>query len=624
MSEPISFANPEVLEFYKELPFNFRESADESANVIRRTDYLSAYPVLRPLVRRGMRVLDVGCGTGWLTNSLAYHHRVVATGLDFNPIAVERAQAVAAILNLPTTFVVGDLFLYEPLEKFDLVVSIGVLHHTNDCIAAVRRLCERFVSPGGHVLIGLYHKYGRKPLLDHFQAMKDRGATEAEMLERYRELHGQLKDETLLLSWFRDQVLHPHETQHTLAEMVPVLNDAGLELVSTSINRFKSIESLPSLLEEERAFHEVGQRRLQENQYFTGFFVFLARKGGILEGSGQSLDTKPYVEHHPVFGYRYIPGLNRELRGPGGGQYRIQINSQGIRSDREYSFKKPKGVRRIIVCGDSMAAGQYISNTHRFSELLERRIQGLEVINLALEGSGTDQQVLLYENVGLNYEHDFVLLMPFVQNIYRNMVEAREGIDPTTGLPVLRSKPRFELAKGELVLRNVPVPREVSAATILQSGGTDSIHTWTQRMKTRLSAMPGSAILKKVLYGMLPWEPFPEYRNPRSREWVLMAAIILRLKALAGDRPLVIAPTFYANYTRFRMARNYWARYSSLANNTDIYVVDLLPYFKRLGPDALSCFQEPYDMHFSIYGNLVLADALENELSRLGLLSSVT
>ena len=39
-------------------------------------------------------------------------------------------------------------------------------------------LRETSCKPGGHVLIGLYHTHGRKPLLDHFQAMKDRGATE--------------------------------------------------------------------------------------------------------------------------------------------------------------------------------------------------------------------------------------------------------------------------------------------------------------------------------------------------------------------------------------------------------------------------------------------------------------
>ncbi len=625
---PISFANPAVLEFYKTLPFNIRESVEASVEAIRQTDHVSAYPVLRPLLRRGVRVLDVGCGTGWFSNSLAYHYNVAVTGLDFNPVAVERAREVAAAMKLSTVFIVADLFRFEPSEPFDLVVSLGVLHHTDNCQAAVRRVCNRFVRPGGHVLIGLYHAFGRKPLRDHFQVMKDRGATEEEMLERYRQLHSQIKDETLLVSWFRDQVLHPHETQHTMAEMMPILKETGMELVATSINHFQPIESLAALFEEEKKYHDLAVQRLKDNQYFTGFFIFLARKQAPARsnGAGQAarrfglmskdLDTKPYVEYHSLFGYRYIPGADMELPRPGGGSYHILVNSQGIRSDREYQFQKPPGVQRIVVCGDSMVAGQFISNANRFSELMERRLPKLEVLNLALEGSGTDQQLLLYEHVGLQYEHDLVLLLPFLQNIRRNMVEAREAIDPKTGQIILRAKPRYELVEGKLVLRNTPVPKEVSARAIEESGGTDAPH-WLRAM---LSAAPGAALFKRALSALAPWEPFPEYGDPHGKEWQLMAALIRRFKELAGNRPLVLAPTIYASYVRFRMARNYWDRYASLAAPPGIHVIDLLPYFRRLGADALRCFQLPHDMHLSAYGHLVVAEALQEELVRRGLL----
>jgi hypothetical protein len=140
------------------------------------------------------------------------------------------------------------------------------------------------------------------------------------------------------------------------------------------------------------------------------------------------------------------------------------------------------------------------------------------------------------------------------------------------------------------------------------------------RIKTRLSALPGATLFKKALYAVVPWEPFPEYLDPRSREWQLMAAIIHRFKELAGPRAVVVAPTIYSSYVRFRMARNYWDRYSSLAAMPGIYPIDLLPHFKRVGRDAVRCFQEPHDMHFSAYGNLVLADALQDELTRLKLL----
>src|SRR6266581_1556688 len=121
--------------------------------------------------------------------------------------------------------------------------------------------------------------------------------------------------------------------------------------------------------------------------------------------SAGTLDNKPYVEHDPQIGYRYIANLNLTLPRPGGGKYHFQTNSLGLRSSREYAFKRRPGTMRIILCGDSMSGGQFVSNEQRMSEQLERGVGGLEVINLSLEGSGTAQQLLLYESVGLQYEH---------------------------------------------------------------------------------------------------------------------------------------------------------------------------------------------------------------------------
>jgi hypothetical protein len=309
------------------------------------------------------------------------------------------------------------------------------------------------------------------------------------------------------------------------------------------------------------------------------------------------------------------------LARPGGGRYQINVNGDGIRADRDYSASIPSGARRIIVLGDSMAAGQFLNNVDRFSELLERRERDLEVINLALEGSGTDQQVLLYEHVGLQFEHDIVLLLPFLQNARRNMVEARDAYDPRRGAMTLRPKPRFELVGGELVLKNVPVPLEMTQAQLDASGHREVGNPRTHRLKTRISRLPGARIWRTAVQAFLPWEPFPEYRDPTGPEWRMMDALVRRLKRLAGERPLVVAPLFYSNYVRFRMARNYWDRFSALSSIAGVHPIDVLPYFRALPPDNRErCFQDPFDMHFSALGQLVLADALRAELVSLTLL----
>jgi hypothetical protein len=128
------------------------------------------------------------------------------------------------------------------------------------------------------------------------------------------------------------------------------------------------------------------------------------------------------------------------------------------------------------------------------------------------------------------------------------------------------------------------------------------------------------SFLKQIGYFRVPWEPFPEFRDPNSSEWRLMEGIIRRFKQSAGDRPIVIVPTFYDNYVRYRMSRRYWQRFETLEQIPGIHVIDLMTHFRKLGAEAVHCFQVPYDMHFSTYGHLVVADALEAKLRRLHLL----
>ncbi len=102
------------------------------------------------------RVLDVGCGPGHLANRLARDHGFEVTGLDLDPMMVERARANAdlgVVAGRRPTFVVGGVAaLPFPDGSFDLVVSSLSMHHWADARAGLAEI-GRVLRPDGRALI---------------------------------------------------------------------------------------------------------------------------------------------------------------------------------------------------------------------------------------------------------------------------------------------------------------------------------------------------------------------------------------------------------------------------------------------------------------------------------------
>ena len=99
----MTFKNNDVLDFYKELPFNIYGNFDAATEQIKKYDPLIVYPELKKIFKKfkntKIRIIDFGCGGGWLVNSLSYHHRdlVDVVGVDFNPVVIKYDWAIDCI-----------------------------------------------------------------------------------------------------------------------------------------------------------------------------------------------------------------------------------------------------------------------------------------------------------------------------------------------------------------------------------------------------------------------------------------------------------------------------------------------------------------------------------------------
>lgn len=104
---------------------------------------------------KNKRVLDVGCGPGWVSVQYAMGGADVSA-VDLTEAAVGIAKKHAAYRGVRADIRQGNAEeLPFPDNTFDMVFSSGVLHHTPDTQKAFRET-YRVLKPGGHAKITLY------------------------------------------------------------------------------------------------------------------------------------------------------------------------------------------------------------------------------------------------------------------------------------------------------------------------------------------------------------------------------------------------------------------------------------------------------------------------------------
>jgi SAM-dependent methyltransferase len=98
------------------------------------------------------RVLDVGCGTGFLALRLAELGHTV-TGVDFAPQMVERARRKAEQTGQQVDFRVGNaIALDSPAETYDVVVARHLIWNLPDPARGVTEWL-RVLRPGGRLVL---------------------------------------------------------------------------------------------------------------------------------------------------------------------------------------------------------------------------------------------------------------------------------------------------------------------------------------------------------------------------------------------------------------------------------------------------------------------------------------
>jgi SAM-dependent methyltransferase/Tfp pilus assembly protein PilF len=209
--------------------------------------------------RDPLEVLIAGCGTGQHSTETArrYRHAQVLA-IDLSARSLGYAKRKTQEIGLPNlAYAQADIMQLGAIGRsFDLIESVGVLHHLADPVAGWRVLLS-LLRPRGFMLLGFYSEQARGPVVaarrfiaQHGYAATDEdirrcrqdllapdSAAELRQLATFRDFYG--------LSECRDLLFHVQEHRYTLTALKAILDELALD--------FLGFNTEPAILNDYRA-----------------------------------------------------------------------------------------------------------------------------------------------------------------------------------------------------------------------------------------------------------------------------------------------------------------------------------------------------------------------------------
>lgn len=301
------------------------------------------------------------------------------------------------------------------------------------------------------------------------------------------------------------------------------------------------------------------------------------------QGAPHATIDNAFSVDDPVLDWRYHPNSIRRM-----GRIVYSFNSSGFR-DVDHEVENPRGVRRIVVVGDSVTEGLGVQFEEIFSRVLQDRLgPGVEIISLAQGGLNAPQEIHLLEQVGLRYEPDTVIIN-FVLN----------DCDFATSLRKARAYMDNQDSRIRLFF-DMPfdprLKRKLKSSALLYF-----VKERMENVRARLLGVPKSGYFSRI------------WGKSANREKVVQA--FDRLAKLRDDGDFAVVVVIWPiliDYSRYELAEVHrWIETQALQFGFD--VVDLLPSFSELDHRKLKIAVED-SVHPNALGHRKAVEGLLDEL----------
>lgn len=229
---------------YEENPYPRRVGVQRREPVPFARWWAATLPAAAPIATPdAVDVLVAGCGTGRHAIGSASTFRGRVTGVDLSRRSLARARRRALELGVTLELYQADLRRLGGWDRrFDVVESVGVLHHLPDWVEGLRAL-RALLRPGGALRFGLYAEAARQDVVAARAFVSEGGVpSTADGIRAARRAlralpaghpaRGVVRSvDFASVSGCRDLVFHVREQRLTLPELGAGLAAAGLRFV---------------------------------------------------------------------------------------------------------------------------------------------------------------------------------------------------------------------------------------------------------------------------------------------------------------------------------------------------------------------------------------------------------
>ena len=264
--------------FYDEIKFPNYDDVDNYGTLIDKAEISIFSKKLDEEIPMMSSVLEVGCGTGQLSLFLSRYNRIIHA-IDLSNGSLKLAEKFRKLNKIPNVyFYKMNLFnLCFRDNSFDVVISNGVLHHTHNTKLAFKSITN-VLKPKGYIVIGLYHKYGR--IFTNLMQFINKNITKK--IQYFDTVLTQTISESKKFAWYKDQYENPHETSHSLNEVLNWFEEFNIEYLSSVPFDFKQDNKLFNKNLKPKNINlfikEISQSVRPSQIREGGFFIVVGRK----------------------------------------------------------------------------------------------------------------------------------------------------------------------------------------------------------------------------------------------------------------------------------------------------------------------------------------------------------